>query len=142
MRMPRHRTLCAFVAATILSTGAPTLLQADIKFTRLSANQFIVHHRKHTLVGAEAMATKTVFAEAASICVAAQYTHFEVQDLNIGERKKGPLLGGRRGASADVRVKFYRDPSEETVSEKDLIACAPLSDPAKVPLARRKLAIP
>jgi hypothetical protein len=123
--------LCFAVALTAV---------ADVKFTRLSEDQFIVHHRKLTLLGAEAKATRTAYAEAASICIAAGFTHLEIKEQNIGERQHGGAWGGGRGASADVRVKFFADPDEEKVEELDLIACEPLADPKKVERAREKLA--
>lgn len=113
---------------------------ADVKFTKLSDNQFIVHHRKLTTLGAEAKAMKTAVAEAASICIAAAHTHMELKDQNVGERMHGNAWGGGRGASADLRVKLYTEPDEETIEEKDLLECKPLADEKKVAIAKEKLA--
>lgn len=113
--------------------------QADVKFTRLAENQFIVHHRKLTVLGAEAKAMRTAVKEAASICVAAGFTHMELKDQNVGERMHGNALGGGRGASADLRIKLYTDPDEQAVDEKDLLDCAALADPKKVEVAKKKL---
>lgn len=116
-----------------------SVAEADVKFTRLSDTQFVVHHRKLTVFGAEAKATRTAYREAASICVAADYTHMEIKDLNVGEREFGGDDGGGRGASADLRIKLYLEPDEEKIDEKDLIECAPLADPLKTERAREKL---
>lgn len=126
--------------ALVLPLTLASVSFADVKFTRLSEDQFIVHHRKLTTLGAEAKAVKTAYKEAASICVAASYTHFEIKEQNVGERMHGTTFGGGRGASADIRVKFYQDPDEEAIDEKDLIECKPLSDPKKVKRAKEKLA--
>ncbi len=131
MKTPALAFGCLLLVATVAG--------ADIKYTRLSDNQFVVHHRKLTKFGAEAKATKTAYKEAASICIAAGYTHMEIKDLNVGEREWGTKYGGGRGASADLRIKLYLDPDEETVDEKDLVECAPLSDPEKIEHAKHKL---
>ena len=128
------------VITICLALALPSLSWADVKFTRLSENQFIVHHRKLTTLGAEAKAVKTTYREAASICVAAGFTHFEVKEQNVGERVHGNALGGGRGASADLRIKLYADPDDEMIDDKDLIECEPLSDPKKVERAQEKLA--
>ncbi len=107
----------ALVLALIISPEA----SGDVKFTKLSDNQFVVHHRKKTVLGAEAKATKTAYREAASVCIAAGYSHMEIQDLNVGERMHGSILGGGRGASTDIRIKLHNDPTEESQEEKDLI---------------------
>ena len=123
-----------------LLVALPVPASADVKFTKLAENQFVVHHRKLTKIGAEAKATRTAYKEAASICIAAGYTHMEIKDLNVGERTHGGALGGGRGASADIRIKLYQDPEEGIVEEKDLIECKPLADPIKVEKAKKKLA--
>ena len=133
--MKLHSTLIALAAFLLAS---PTL--ADVKFTQLSDNQFIVHHRKQTLFGAEAKAMKTAVAEAASLCIAAEYTHMELKDQNVGERQYGGVFGGGRGASADLRIKLYTDPDEDKIDEKDLLECKPLANDKKVAVAKRKLA--
>lgn len=132
-----RRNLLAIVIA--LSLPATAIL-ADVKFTQLSDDQFIVHHRKHTTLGAEAKAMKTAVAEAASICVAAGFTHMELKDQNVGERDHTGFWGGGRGASADLRVKFFTEPDEDKIDEKDLFECKPLADDKKVAVAKRKLA--
>jgi hypothetical protein len=115
--------------------------RADVKFTRLSEDQFIVHHRKQSLLGAEAKAMKTTFIEAASVCIAAGFSHMEIKETNVGERHHGGTWGGTgRGASADVRIELYLDPGEGEIDELDLLECEPLSDPKKVDKAARKLA--
>lgn len=127
-----------FVLCALLGFVA-TAAWADVKFTQLSDDQFIVHHRKLTTLGAEAKATRTAYKEAASLCIAAGFTHMEIKDQNIGERMHGSTFGGGRGASADLRIRLFTDPDEETVDEKDLLACEPLADPKKVEIAKRKL---
>lgn len=117
-----------------------SLALADVKYTRLSKDQFIIHHRKQTTLGAEAKAVKTTYTEAASVCIAAGFSHLEIKETNIGEREHGTALGGGRGASADVRVEFYLDPGEDQIEELDLLACEPLADPQKVEKAKEKLA--
>ncbi len=115
-------------------------VQADVKFTQLTDTQYVVHHRKLTVFGAEAKATRTALMEAASVCLAAGYSHMEIRDLNVGEREFGGPYDGGRGASADVRIKLYEQPDVETIEENDLIDCEPLADDEKVQVAREKLA--
>ena len=129
-----------FAMAVAIFAAIPTPAHADVKFTKLSDTQYVVHHRKNSYLGAEAKAMKTAYKEAASICVAAGYTHLEIKEQNVGERHYGGFWGGGRGASADVRIKLYMEPDEEAVEEKDLIECQPLSDPKKVKVAKKKLA--
>lgn len=131
MKAPALAIGCLLLVASVAG--------ADIKYTRLSDTQFVVHHRKLTKFGAEAKATKTAYAEAASICIAAGFTHMEVKDLNVGEREFGGEWGGGRGASADLRIKLYQEPDEATIDEKDLVECGPLSDPVKIQRAKEKL---
>lgn len=133
-RVRSRAAACALALGLSAAPAAPA--HADIKFTRLSDDQFIVHHRKKTRWGAEAKATRTAYVEAASICVAAGYTHMEIKDMNIGERTFG--FSGR-GASADVRVELHLDPTPSEIDEADLIACAPLAEKDKVEKARKKL---
>jgi len=113
---------------------------ADVKYTRLSEDQFIIHHRKQTTLGAEAKAVKTTYEEAASVCIAAGFSHMEIKETNIGEREHGSVWGGGRGASADVRVELYLDPGLDLIEDLDLVACQPLADPQKVEKAKEKLA--
>lgn len=133
------RRIPLLVLPLALLLASPAQLAADIRFTRLGEDQFLVHHRKKTLLGAEAKATRTAYAEAAAVCLAAGFTHMKVKNQNVGERMHGGWFGGGRGASADLRIEVYKDPDKQTVDDLDLIACEPLADPKKVEQAKRKL---
>ncbi len=125
------RRTAAVLAFLLVSTAAV----ADIKFTRLSENRFIVSHRKQqSMLGAEAKAMKTLYSEVASICIAAGYSHFELVTQDVQERSRGGPWGGGRGASGTVDVKMRNEAGE------DHIECAPLADPKKVGVAKKKLA--
>jgi hypothetical protein len=114
---------------------------AALKFTKLTSNQFIIHHQKGMSFGTgEAKTTKTAYTKAASMCIAAGFTHFEVQDLNVSGAVSGGAYGGGKTASADVRVKFYRDPEPAVVDEKSLLECQSMADPEYIELAKTKLA--
>jgi hypothetical protein len=118
----------------LLAAIAGTAARADVKFTRLDADQFVISHRKQTLLGAEAKAMKTLYGEVASICVAAGFKYFDVKSQDVQERQQGGLWGGGRGASGTVEAKFHQDKIND-----DVIECQPLSDPKKVDLAKKKL---
>ena len=125
--MPR-RTVIALALLFL-----PMVIYADVKFTRLSENRFIVSHRKLTSFGAEAKALKTLYGEVASICVAAGFSHFEIVTMDVQERH-GSWGGDGRGASGTVDVKMRNE------ADEDFVECAPLADPKKVGMAKKKLA--
>ena len=126
----RTRVAIGLLMALCLGAGA----QADVKFTRLDSDQFVISHRKLTLLGAEAKAMKTLYGEVASICVAAGFNYFDIKSQDVQERQHGGAWGGGRGASGTVQVKFH----QEEIND-DVIECEPLSDRKKVELAKKKL---
>ena len=129
----RLATIAIVVAVLVLATGTAF---ADIKFTQLDEDQFVVYHRKRTLLGAEAKATSKLYEEIASICVAAEFEYFSVKQLDIQERQRGGPWGGGRGAGASAEVKFHH---EEGLDADDRIKCTGLADKKSVDRARKKL---
>ena len=122
--MPR-RTVIALALLFL-----PMVTYAGVRFTRLSENRFIVSHQKQTDFGRDARAIKTLYGEVASICVAAGFSHFEIVTLDVTERQGW----GGRGLSVNVDVRMRNEAGE------DHIECAPLADPKKVGVAKKKLA--
>ena len=122
--------LLLLVLASLLATPA----LADIKFTRLDEDQFVISHRKQTLLGGEAKAMNTLYEEVASLCIAAGYEYFEVKGQDVQERNHGGLWGGGRGASGTIQAKFHTEDGE------DFIRCEPLAVAKKIAKAKQKLA--
>lgn len=135
-----NRAAAFFVSIAIVCT--PTWAAA-LKFAKLTDNQFIIHHQKGMSFGSgETKATKTAYTKAASVCIAAGFTHFEVQDLSISGAVAAGAYGGGRPAAADLRVKFYTNPAAALAEEKSLLECQSMADPEYIELAKVKLAKP
>jgi hypothetical protein len=133
VRLAITRNNALVVAVLVLATGTAF---ADIKFTQLDEDQFVVYHRKHSLLGTEAKATSKLYEEIASICVAAEFEYFSVKQLDVQERHAGGFWGGGRGAGASAEVKFHH---EEGPEADDRVKCMGLADQKSVDRARKKL---
>lgn len=130
-----HRAL-AIAAVAMSLLAAP--VAAKIQFSRLSEDQFIIHHKAMTVFASSAKALKQAYAEAAAVCVAAGFSHFGVNNEFSEGRHNGPF--GAEKAGADLRVRFYLDPEEDIQDERELIECKPLAEEKDVAAAMKKLA--
>lgn len=112
------------VSALLFLAVAPA--DAVITFTQLDENTFTVSHRVKGL-GSRGKAMELVYTKAASLCVAAGYTHYQVLDQESQASQQ------YEAANATLTLRFFLD------SAADRISCEPGSDPEYVEEARAKL---
>jgi len=98
-------------AVTILTVGlllVPQAALAVITFTQLDSNLFVVSHRIK-VIGSRGRAMKLVYEKAASLCIAAGYTHFKIvdQESNAGQQYES--------ANASIRVRLFLADDEERI---------------------------
>lgn len=117
------RALLALLAVLVL---VPQAAGAVITFTQLDDDVFTVSHRVK-LIGSRGRATKMVYTKAASLCVAAGYSHYRVLNQESEAAQEDD------SANATVRVRFYQQDGDERS------ACEKSSDPQYVAEARAKL---
>ena len=117
--------LVVAVAATAQAQAQHVALAA-LSFNKLTADTFTVSHSVK-LFGGRGVAMEVVYEKAASLCIAAGYSHFEIldQESNAGSE--------HQPANASIRVRF----SQKTGPER--IDCQEKSDPKYVDQAKRKL---
>lgn len=101
--MKRKRIL---VAVCLLALAAPHVGHAVITFTQLADNIFVVSHRVKFL-GSRGQAMKLAYTKAASLCVAAGYSHMEIVDQESEAAQEDDA------ANASVRVKYSMSPGED-----------------------------
>ena len=118
------RTLPFFFAIMFLCSAGPA--SASLKFTRLDENNFVVTHKTKFGRGIDT-AVRNAYRKVASICVAAGFEYFEVQDQEI----KSVMFGPR---SATVRTEFHRESGEGRIE------CKNQADAATVEQEKKKLA--
>lgn len=118
------RPVCALtVALLFVATAAP----AVITFTQLDDDVFVVSHRIK-VVGSRGRAMKLVYEKAASLCVAAGYSHFQILDQESAAAQEYET------ANASVRVQLYFHDAEGRIE------CAQSASDEYVAQAREKLA--
>ena len=122
--MKPGKTLSAIALLLLL---APTASHAVITFTQLSEDTFVVSHRIK-VIGSRAKAMKLVHTKAASLCVAAGYSHLEVLDT---ESQAGNQY---EDANASVTVRLHHEAGEGRLD------CETNADPEYVQQASEKLA--
>ena len=114
------------LVASALLVLAVAPADAVITFTQLDHNTFTVSHRVKGL-GGRGKAMELVYTKAASLCVAAGYTHYQVLDQESQASQQ------YEAANATLTLKFFLDGAADRVS------CHPGSDPEYVEEARAKL---
>lgn len=120
----RHRLLLIAIAAAFVSLPRPA--HATITFQQLDDDMFVVSHRVK-IIGSRGQAMDMAYTKAASLCVAAGYSHFEIlQQESEAEQSDD-------SANASLRVRFYPQDGE------DRIDCARNADPKYVRQAEEKL---
>jgi hypothetical protein len=102
---------------------------AVITFTQLDDDVFVISHRIK-VVGSRGRAMKLVYEKAASLCVAAGFSHFQVLDQESAATQEYET------ANATIRVQFYFAEGPERLGcEKS--ASAEYVDQAREKLARQ-----
>ena len=116
-----------FVVLCFLALAAPQVSHAIITFSQLAENIFVVSHRVK-FIGSRGQAMRLVYTKAASLCVAAGFSHMEI----VVQESDADQLDD--SANASVRVKFYM------ASGEDRLDCEKNSNPEHTMEARNKLA--
>lgn len=115
------------IAFGLLALSMPRAGGAVITVTQLADNIFVVSHRVK-FVGSRGQAMRLAYTKAASVCVAAGYTHMEIKEQ---ESQAG---GEYETANASVRIKLFMGPGE------DRLDCDRNANPEHIQEARNKLA--
>jgi hypothetical protein len=104
----------------------PQAAMAVITFTQIDDDVFLVSHRVK-VVGSRGKATKMVYTKAASLCVAAGFSHLRVLS------QESEAAQGDEAENASLRVKlFFEDGA-------DRIRCEATADPEYVGEAKDRL---
>jgi hypothetical protein len=111
----------------LLALAAPQVSRAVITFTQLAEDVFVVSHRVK-LIGSRAQAMRLVCTKAASLCVAAGYSHLEIleQDSEAAQEDDS--------ANASVRVRLHMAQGE------DRLDCDKNADGEYIQQAAKRLA--
>lgn len=105
---------------------APQAALGVITFTQLDDDVFSVSHRVK-LIGSRGKAMKMVYTKAASLCVAAGFSHYKVLQQESEAAQEDDT------ANASVQVKYFQQDGD------DRIGCQRNADPEYVAEARAKL---
>jgi hypothetical protein len=103
-----------------------TAASATMTFEQLDANTFSVSH-KVKWIGGRGQAMELVYEKAASLCIAAGYTHLEL----FGQESNAS--GYYQSANATLTVRFFQE------AGKDRIACDQKATDEYVEQAKTKL---
>ncbi len=95
------------VVLVLLAT--PTFASATLTFQQLDGNTFSISHMVKW-IGGRGQAMDLVYEKAASLCIAAGYTHMKVLD------QESNANGFYQNANATVTVKFFLETGEERVA--------------------------
>ena len=114
------------IALGALILTVPLSAGATLTFEQLDQRTFTISHRVKW-VGGRGQAMELVYEKAASLCVAAEYSHFEIvnQESHAG--------GGYEAANATVTVRFFHEAGD------DRVACDVKASDDYVKEAREKL---
>ncbi len=117
-------------AATILAVAvclvAPQAAWAVITFDQLDDDIFVVSHRIK-VIGSRGKAMRMVYEKAASLCIAAGYSHFRILD------QESEAIQEDDAANASVRVRFFFADGDERAE------CEAKASPEYIGQARDKL---
>ena len=117
------RALLPLMLVLLIVPGAAF---ATISFTQIDGEVFSVSHRVK-VIGSRGKATKMVYTKAASLCVAAGFSHMRILEQESEASQKDDQ------ANASLRVKYYFEDADERLE------CEGLSDPQYVQEATNKL---
>jgi hypothetical protein len=114
-------------AAVLVAVGASAPASAVITFTQLDEDVFVVSHRIKG-IGSRGRAVKLVHEKAASLCIAAGFSHYEVleQESQAGQEYEV--------ANASLQVRYFFSDG------KDRLDCRTGSSAEYIAQAREKLA--
>lgn len=115
------------VVLVLLAT--PTFASATLTFQQLDGNTFTISHMVKW-IGGRGQAMDLVYEKAASLCIAAGYTHMKVLD------QESNANGFYQNANATVTVKFFLETGEERVA-CDMKASDEYIEQAKKKLQKR-----
>ena len=126
-----NRGLKVAILIGIAVLAVPQLAAAVITFDQLDDDLFVISHRvKLKFWMSRGKAMLMVYEKAASLCVAAGYTHFEILQQ---ESQANQLY---EEANASIRVHFFSDAGADRI-ECRRNASARYIEQASVKLARR-----
>jgi hypothetical protein len=106
----RSRATRVLFVIGITVLAVPQLAMAVITFDQLDDDLFVVSHRvKVKFWMSRGQAVRKVYEKAASLCVAAGYTHFEIlqQESEANQRDDD--------ANASIRVRFSTEGGDERI---------------------------
>ncbi len=93
----------------VVLLGITSVAAATMTFQQLDGNTFSVSH-KVKWIGGRGQAMELVYDKAASLCIAAGYTHLEL----FGQESNAP--GYYQSANATLTVKFFQDAGEGRIA--------------------------
>ena len=123
MSLVRLIVVCSI--AMLLSTSAATA--ATLRFQRLGEDRFVVSH--NVKLGGANKAVKMAYKKAASLCVAAGFSYFEVLGQEVGRPSQYQFAGGT------LQVRFKHERTEGGLE----LDCKENAEPRYVELAKKKL---
>ena len=115
------------VIVVVLALLLPQTASAVVSFTQLDDDVFVISHRVK-IIGSRGKAQKMVYQKAASLCLAAGYSHFKI----LHQESEADQFDDSANASA--RVQFFRGDGEGR------IGCEKNADSKYVEQAKVKLA--
>lgn len=121
------RILKLSIMLGLIAFSAPRPGSAVITVTQLADNIFVVSHRVK-FIGSRGQAMRLAYTKAASVCVAAGYTHMEIKEQ---ESQAGSEY---ETANASVRIKLFMEAGD------DRLDCEKNANPEHIQEAQNKLA--
>ncbi len=93
------------ILAVVVTLAVPRVGQAVVTFTQLDDDIFFISHRVK-IIGSRGQATRLVYEKAASLCVAAGFSHLKIlqQESEASQRDDS--------ANATLRVQLYFEDGE------------------------------
>lgn len=111
----------------VVILGVPLVASAVLTFQQLDDNTFTISHKVKAF-GGRGQAMDLVFEKAASLCIAAGYSHVKIVD------QASHAGGGWQSPNATVTVKLFHNAAE------DRVACEGKATDEYVKQAKKKLA--
>ncbi len=99
----------AAIAITIAAFSLTAPAHAGMKLTRLGENHYILQQVTHTGFGKSTKILRTLYVEAASLCVALDFEHFETRGNEISPESPGATARG------SMEVRSLHEKSAEKI---------------------------
>ncbi len=112
--------------AVVLLVAVPQIAAAVVTFQQLDGNTFTVSHAVKW-IGSRGQAMDLVYEKAASLCIAAGYTHMRILD------QESNASGNYQSANATLTVKFFVETGQDRVD------CKPKASEKYIEQAKKKL---